>query len=65
MSFRQIQAAAAVMYLLSDDDEKKYRSCWVRDWIQKREKVGFYRKLLVELKTEDAAAYKNFLRMSH
>lgn len=39
------------------------RRFWVRPWIGRRRQFGLYDQLLVELRNEDQAAFKNFMRM--
>ena len=40
-----------------------HRRFWVRPWIGRRQQFGLYDKLLVELRNEDQASFKNFMRM--
>lgn len=53
-----------------DDEEEedelplKRRRIWTRDWVLRREQEGFCAKLLNELRAEDPALYRNFLRMT-
>ena len=42
---------------------KGHRRFWVRPWIGRRRQFGLYDQLLVELRNEDQASYKNFMRM--
>lgn len=37
---------------------------WVRPWIGRRRQFGLYDQVLVELRNEDQASFKNFMRMS-
>ena len=46
-----------------EERQNKRRSCWIRRWIQRRERLGVFTRLLVELDAEDSKALKNFLRM--
>lgn len=39
-------------------------SCWVRDWVKRRQEYGCYTQLLRELENEVPQLYKNFLRMN-
>ena len=39
------------------------RRFWVRPWIGRRRQFGLYDQLLVELRNEDQASFKNFMRM--
>ena len=39
------------------------RRFWVRPWIGRRLQFGLYDQLLVELRNEDQASFKNFMRM--
>lgn len=43
---------------------QKKRSCWVKDWIQRRSEHGAMENLLRELQAGDELFYKNFLRLS-
>ena len=43
---------------------KRKHSCWVREWILKREEYGAYHALMNELKISDPSQLRNFLRMS-
>lgn len=49
----------------SDDEEQtnKRRRVWVKDWVLRRQKEGFYVKLITELRTNEPDLYRNFLRM--
>ena len=42
---------------------KGRRRFWVRPWIGRRRQFGLYDQLLVELRNEDQASFKNFMRM--
>ena len=42
---------------------KKRRRIWVRAWLIRRPDLGQYERLMRELQVEDAAAFKNFVRM--
>lgn len=51
----------------SEDEEEvqqKKRKCWVKNWVRLRPQEGFYAKLLVELRAEEPALYRDFLRMN-
>ena len=39
------------------------RRFWVRPWIGRRRQFGLYDQLLVQLRNEDQASFKNFMRM--
>ena len=41
----------------------KRRTTWIRPWIGRRREFGMYDQLMVELRNEDTASFKNFLRM--
>lgn len=50
----------------ADDDylqRRTTRSCWIRDWLSRRSSRGSHAFLHGELRTEDANAYRNFIRM--
>ena len=42
---------------------KGHRRFWVRPWIGRRRQFGRYDQLLVELRNEDQASFKDFMRM--
>lgn len=56
-------AAVAAAKIIIKRRRKKDRSCWVKDWIMKRNQFGVFSHLLKELKSQDSDYYKNFLRM--
>jgi len=58
----ELQLAAIALFL---EQKKRKRSCWAREWLQKRPKYGAYSCLLQELLNDDTKAARNFLRMSH
>ena len=39
------------------------KTVWIRPWLQRRLELGHYSKLLQELRLEDEASFRNFLRM--
>ncbi|GBP05067.1 hypothetical protein EVAR_3405_1 [Eumeta japonica] len=43
--------------------KKRKRKIWVRNWISRRQDLGASAQLLTEMRVEDAAGYKNHLRM--
>lgn len=63
---RRIRAAALliVYHERHMKIKKRNRSCWVREWILRRENYGAYNNLLNELRIEDAQQFRNFIRMS-
>jgi hypothetical protein len=63
---RRIRTAAALLVLCKHHNNKKKRNrtCWVREWILRREMYGAYANLVNELKIEDAQQFKIFIRMS-
>ena len=58
-----VMAAAMVYHKMKR--RRGNRSIWVRKWIQRREteRKGSYAMLVDELRLEDPASYKNYLRM--
>ncbi|GBP15598.1 Protein ANTAGONIST OF LIKE HETEROCHROMATIN PROTEIN 1 [Eumeta japonica] len=48
---------------ISSAKKKRKRKIWVRDWISRRQDLGASAQLLTEMRVEDAAGYKNHLRM--
>ncbi|KAK7495413.1 hypothetical protein BaRGS_00013352 [Batillaria attramentaria] len=57
-----IAAAAAVIILAA---QVPLRSCWVREWVGRRETHGAYATIVQELMNEDPQAYKQFVRMRY
>ncbi|KAK7465071.1 hypothetical protein BaRGS_00037768 [Batillaria attramentaria] len=57
-----IAAAAAVIILAA---QVPVRSCWVREWVGRRETHGAYATIVQELMNEDPQAYKQFVRMRY
>ena len=39
------------------------KTFWIRPWLQRRIELGHYSRLLQELRLEDEASFRNFLRM--
>ena len=61
------RAAAIAAYIIMQRKSrrpKRKHSCWVREWILKREEYGAYHALKNELKISDPCQLRNFLRMS-
>ncbi|KAK7486366.1 hypothetical protein BaRGS_00022414 [Batillaria attramentaria] len=54
-----IAAAAAVIILAA---QVPVRSCWVKEWVGRRETHGAYATIVQELMNEDPQAYKQFVR---
>ena len=50
-------------YLAARRRGRRGREHWVKPWILRRPALGFYDRLMVELRNEDLRCYKNFLRM--
>lgn len=44
--------------------KRSKRTVWVRPWIGRRHRFGLYDQLMQELRSEDEAAFTNFMRMS-
>ena len=42
---------------------RRNRTIWVKPWLQRRNLLGQYERLMVELRDEDIPAFKNFLRV--
>ncbi len=42
---------------------RRNRVVWVRNWLQRPPLYGQYEKLMVELRDEDVAGFRNFMRM--
>lgn len=62
---RKVAAALIVMLHVKKERKrrKRRRSCWVREWIKRRNELGACNTLLHELIMEDAPQFRNFLRM--
>ncbi len=43
--------------------ERTERTIWVREWLSRRPEFGIYEQLMEELRREDVAAFKNFMRV--
>ena len=43
---------------------KKSRTCWVRDWLQQKEKKSAYNNILSELRLTDQEEFRRYLRMN-
>lgn len=43
--------------------KKKQRSVWVRPYLLRRPKLGYYENLMMELEKENPVLYKNFMRL--
>lgn len=65
---RRRDLATAILGLTLLDErprkQKKKRKVWVKEWIKRRDELGAYKRLMVELRNEDQAFYKNFTRMA-
>ena len=64
-----VECAAAVLIIaiLRKRKQRKFRkkrSTWVKPWLLRREKLGIYNTLVNELRLEEEADYKKFLRMT-
>jgi hypothetical protein len=57
-------AAIVALFLCVDNKKPRRRRVWVRGWIARRETLGCYSNLIRELRAEDTAMYKNFVRLS-
>lgn len=65
-SMATVFAASAVLFEEEEEaQEKKKRkvSCWVKDWVNKRDEEGCYSKLMNELQNNEPKLYRNFVRM--
>ena len=59
------QAMIALMRRRRRARRARRRRCWVRPWLGnvRREQLGHYNQLMVELRREDPASFQNFLRI--
>lgn len=66
-SEEEYAAALAVTILFNRKKKKakkrKKREAWVKPWLCRRNKLGFYNTLLSELRNEEVTEYTKFLRM--
>ena len=61
---RQVSAAVIVTIICKRRKRKrKVKEVWDRKWLKRRTERGVYRQLLEELRLEDAANYRRYLRM--
>ena len=58
-----ITAIAAAM-VLHKKKRRRRKKIWVKKWILRRPTKGSYAMLVDELRLEDPASYKNYLRMN-
>ena len=42
---------------------RRNRTVWVKPWLQRRDLLGQYGRLMAELRDEDILAFRNFLRV--
>jgi hypothetical protein len=61
---RDVKLAAAVYIAVINKRRKVKRTCWVKEWVRRRDKQGAYTQLIRELQLEDAQQFRNFTRMS-
>ena len=54
---------AAVARIMERRRRRGRRRMWVRLWLQRRPLQGMYEQLMAELEREDAAGFKNFVRV--
>ena len=59
----QDQNAALLGEALQRRRRRKRRRFWVKPWIQRRPRLGFYGRLMNELQLESEGDFKNFMRM--
>lgn len=55
-----------LLYALEDQQRRgrRMRTIWVRELLSRRSQFGIHEQLLEELRREDVAAFKNFLRLN-
>lgn len=61
-AYRRKIAAATICLILRRKQVK--RSCWVRNWIERRSTHGAFATLTAELRMEDHQQFRNFIRMT-
>ena len=59
-----LAVVALVLALKIKNKKRKKRMVWVKPWLQRRSYLGCFDTLLKELRSEDKAEYKCFLRMT-
>lgn len=55
---------SAIYCILKKRKRNIKHTCWVKNWIVKRNTLGAYTQFLAELRLHDSHYYQNFLRMS-
>ena len=56
--------SSVVVALVARRKRRRPRSCWVRDWLQKRPQHGTHVALLSSPRSSDPSTYRNFCRMT-
>ena len=56
---------AVAQYVLNERRRRmrRRRAVWVRPWLQRRNLLGQYERLMSEIRDEDLPAFKNFVRV--
>ena len=44
--------------------QRKRRSCWVKEWLNRRNSLSAYQTILSELRLNDAEYFRRYLRMN-
>ena len=44
--------------------QRKYQSCWVKQWLKKRNSLSAYQTILSELRLNDAEYFRRYVRMN-
>ena len=65
LRIRYLRIRALIQQNLMMQRRRRDRRWWCREWLGpvRRQKFGLFDQLMVELRAEDTASFKNFLRM--
>ena len=64
--FRKRRVILFLMMLLDEEERKTInRTQWQRKWLQRREVMGAYHSIFMELAVEDTPKFFEFIRMSY
>ena len=59
----QVNIVVAQAVLHQRRRRRRNRTIWVKPWLQRRNLLGQYERLMAELRDEDIPAFRNFLRV--
>ena len=49
---------------LKKKKQRKRRSCWVKEWLNRRNSLSAYQTILSELRLNDRESFRRYLRMN-